>query len=139
MDLKFKHLLNSTDVVYKDDLADYVSKLVLTPFIECYVNSPGQTLNIEPYTMYLVQCFDTSGNHADLQLISNGGKNNEKGRFALIITAENIYSNLCILQTGSAIITNLVKTDSKVTGIKLYNTSHRLRYFKLSGYVAASK
>lgn len=138
MDLKFKHLIDSTDVVYKDDLLRYFLKSDLTPIIDCYYTSYGQTLNIEPHTMYFIQCFNSSGDIQSLRIVGNGNRNGEDGKMAFIITGSSIDENLCIMQTGSIVISNLVVTDSRVTGIKPSNNNGRLKYFKISGYAAAS-
>lgn len=106
----------------------------ISPIIEQDFTSYGETLNIEPNTLYIVQCFSTDGNIKSLRIEGNGNRNGEDGKMALVITGSSIDENLCILQTGSAVITNLVVTDSRVTGIKPSNNDCRLRYFKVGGY-----
>ena len=95
---------------------------------------PGVSLMIQPYTMYFVQCYDSTNNLADLKLVG-GSKDGQKGRFAFIIKAQE--SNcLTILQTGSIVLSDLVKTASSTKSISPSSNTCRLSYYCVSGNAA---
>lgn len=114
------------------ELKNYVGKDGLSPIIENYYIQKGVQLDIQLHTIYFVQAFNDKGDIQELKIVGNGGKNGTTGKFAMVITGDSIDENLCILQTGSTLITNLVVTDSRVTGIAP-NGSFKLRVFRISG------
>lgn len=113
-------------------LSDYVSMDGLSPIIENYYIQKGVQLDIELHTMYFIQAFNDAGDIQELKIVGKGNKNGTTGKFAMVITGDSIDENLCILQTGSIVLSNLVVTDSRVTGIAP-NGGFRLRVFKISG------
>lgn len=97
---------------------------------------PGESLYVEPNTLYMVQCFDNYDEIQSLELIGGG---NYSGKAALAIVgdradSQTIWSRV-ILQTGSIIINDLVKTTANIKGIKPKNSSHHLVYFTISGNI----
>ena len=114
------------------ELKNYVGKDGLSPIIENYYIQKGVQLDIELHTMYFVQAFNDSGDIQELKIVGKGNKNGTTGKFAMVITGDSIDENLCILQTGSIIMSNLVVTDSRVTGIAP-NGAFKLRVFRISG------
>lgn len=113
-------------------LSGYVSMDGLSPIIENYYIQKGVQLDIELHTMYFIQAFNDAGDIQELKIVGKGNKNGTTGKFAMVITGDSIDENLCILQTGSIVLSNLVVTDSRVTGIAP-NGGFRLRVFKISG------
>ena len=125
-----KYYVTNADL--SNRLNDYVSKDGLSPIIENYYIQKGVQLDIELHTMYFVQAFNDSGDLQELKIVGKGNRNGTTGKFAMVITGDSIDENLCILQTGSIVISNLVVTDSRVTGIAP-NGGFKLRVFKISG------
>lgn len=129
-----RYYISNTDL--SDKLKNYIDKDALSPIIENYYIQKGVQLDIELHTMYFVQAFNDSGDLQELKIVGKGNKNGTTGKFAMIITGDSIDENLCILQTGSIVISNLVVTDSRVTGIAP-NGAFTLRVFRISGKGAA--
>lgn len=125
-----KYYVTNADL--SNRLSDYVSKDGLSPIIENYYIQKGVQLDIELHTMYFVQAFNDSGDLQELKIVGKGNRNGTTGKFAMVITGDSIDENLCILQTGSIVMSNLVVTDSRVTGIAP-NGGFKLRVFKISG------
>lgn len=125
-----KYYITNTDL--SNRLYDYVGKDGLSPIIENYYIQKGVQLDIELHTMYFVQAFNDSGDLQELKIVGKGNRNGTTGKFAMVITGDSIDENLCILQTGSIVMSNLVVTDSRVTGIAP-NGGFKLRVFKISG------
>lgn len=115
---------------------DYVKESDLEPAVRGeIILDKGVELIIQPNTVYLVQCFDDSDNLQDLQTVGGG---NKKGRLAYIMAGDRssdgaVIWSRCILQTGSAIITDIVHTTANISSIKPVSNSNHLVYFKLSG------
>ena len=129
---KVSSMLN--DYAKKSDLAAYLKKSETKPIIKYVLLQPGVSLTIQPYTMYFVQCYDSTNNLADLKLVG-GSKDGQKGRFAFVIKAQE--SNcLTILQTGSVVLSDLVKTASSTKGISPSSDKCRLSYYCVSGNAA---
>lgn len=125
-----RYYISNTDL--SDKLKNYINKDALSPIIEDYCIQKGVQLDIELHTMCFVQAFNDAGDLQELKIVGKGNKNGTTGKFAMIITGDSIDENLCILQTGSIVMSNLVVTDSKVTGIAP-NGAFRLRVFRISG------
>ena len=125
-----RYYISNTDL--SDKLKNYIDKDALSPIIENYNIQKGVQLDIELHTMYFVQAFNDSGDLQELKIVGKGNKNGTTGNFAMIITGDSIDDNLCILQTGSIVMSNLVVTDSRVTGIAP-NGAFTLRVFRISG------
>lgn len=125
-----KYYITNADL--SNRLSDYVSKDGLSPIIENYYIQKGVQLDIELHTMYFVQAFNDSGDLQELKIVGKGNRNGTTGKFAMVITGDSIDENLCILQTGSIVMSNLVVTDSRVTGVAP-NGGFKLRVFKISG------
>ena len=125
-----RYYISNTDL--SDKLKNYIDKDALSPIIENYNIQKGVQLDIELHTMYFVQAFNDSGDLQELKIVGKGNKNGTTGKFAMIITGDSIDDNLCILQTGSIVMSNLVVTDSRVTGIAP-NGAFTLRVFRISG------
>lgn len=125
-----KYYITNADL--SNRLYDYVGKNGLSPIIENYYIQKGVQLDIELHTMYFVQAFNDSGDLQELKIVGKGNRNGTTGKFAMVITGDSIDENLCILQTGSIVMSNLVVTDSRVTGIAP-NGGFKLRVFKISG------
>lgn len=100
--------------------------------------APGEQLIFEAHTMYVVQCYDSSGNLADFTILG-GGKDGTKGRFAMAFLGDKISNStlqsLMVYQTGSINISNLAGTSGSSYGLKPSNGSHYLVYYKLGGKV----
>lgn len=125
-----RYYISNSDL--SDKLKNYIDKDALSPIIENYNIQKGVQLDIELHTMYFVQAFNDSGDLQELKIVGKGNKNGTTGKFAMIITGDSIDDNLCILQTGSIVMSNLVVTDSRVTGIAP-NGAFTLRVFRISG------
>ena len=119
-------------------LASYVKNSDGKGLVTRFHCNPNQKLTFEDNCMYLVQCFDTTGNLADFT-VDGGHKSDNTGRLALVfvgVTNSNGYQeNLVIYQTGSVLVTNLAKTDSGVSGIVPKNSTDYLAGYKLGGKV----
>lgn len=94
----------------------------------------GEQLTIEPHTLYLVQGFDDTDNIQDIRTVGGG---NIKGNLILVIAGDRadsstIWSRVIIL-TGSAIISDLVRTTANVQAIRPEKDSTHLTYFTISG------
>ena len=96
----------------------------------------GEQLTIQQGYTYFVQCFDTSENIAELEIVG-GNRNGEKGKFVMLLSGQG--DNLAILQTGSIVISNLIKTAVKVEAIKPASNSSYLAYYEISGYASSTK
>lgn len=100
--------------------------------------APGEQLIFEAHSMYVVQCYDNSGNLADFTILG-GGKNGTKGRFAMAFLGDKISNStlqsLIVYQTGSINISNLAGTSGSSYGLKPSNNSDCLVYYKLGGKV----
>ena len=98
--------------------------------------APGEELIFEAYSMYVVQCYDSSDNLADFTILG-GGKNGTKGRFAMAFLGDKISNSslqsLMVYQTGSINISNLAGTSGRSYGLKPSNGSHYLVYYKIGG------
>lgn len=98
--------------------------------------APGEELIFEAYSMYVVQCYDSSDNLADFTILG-GGKNGTKGRFAMAFLGDKISNSslqsLMVYQTGSINISNLAGTSGSSYGLKPSNNSYRIVYYKIGG------
>lgn len=98
--------------------------------------APGEQLIFEAHSMYVVQCYDNSGNLADFTILG-GGKNGTKGRFAMAFLGDKISNStlqsLTVYQTGSINISNLAGTSGSSYGLKPSNNSDYLVYYKIGG------
>lgn len=96
----------------------------------------GEQLIFEAYSMYVVQCYDNSGNLADFTILG-GGKNGTKGRFAMAFLGDKISNStlqsLTVYQTGSINISNLAGTSGNSYGLKPSNNSDFIVYYKIGG------
>lgn len=96
----------------------------------------GEQLIFEAHSMYVVQCYDNSGNLADFTILG-GGKNGTKGRFAMAFLGDKISNStlqsLTVYQTGSINISNLAGTSGSSYGLKPSNNSDCLVYYKIGG------
>lgn len=96
----------------------------------------GEQLIFEAHSMYVVQCYDNSGNLADFTILG-GGKNGTKGRFAMAFLGDKISNStlqsLTVYQTGSINISNLAGTSGSSYGLKPSNNSDYLVYYKIGG------
>ena len=129
---KVSSMLN--DYAKKSDLTAFLKKSETKPIIKYRMLEPGVSLTIQPYTMYFVQCYDSTNNLADLKLVG-GSKDGQKGKFAFVIKAQE--SNcLTILQTGSVVLSDLVKTASSTKSISPSSNTCRLSYYCVSGNAA---
>ena len=95
-----------------------------------------EQLTIQQGYTYFVQCFDTSDNIAEFEIVG-GNRNGEKGKFVMLLSGQG--DNLAILQTGSIVISNLVKTAVRVEAIKPASNSSYLAYYEISGYASSTK
>ena len=96
----------------------------------------GEQLTIQQGYTYFVQCFDTSDNIAEFEIVG-GNRNGEKGKFVMLLSGQG--DNLAILQTGSIVISNLIKTAVRVEAIKPASNSSYLAYYEISGYASSTK
>lgn len=98
--------------------------------------APGEQLIFEAHSMYVVQCYDNSGNLADFTILG-GGKNGTKGRFAMAFLGDKISNStlqsLTVYQTGSINISNLAGTSGNSYGLKPSNNSDFIVYYKIGG------
>ncbi len=96
----------------------------------------GEQLIFEAHSMYVVQCYDNSGNLSDFTILG-GGKNGTKGRFAMAFLGDKISNStlqsLTVYQTGSINISNLAGTSGSSYGLKPSNNSDCLVYYKIGG------
>lgn len=96
----------------------------------------GEQLIFEAHSMYVVQCYDNSGNLADFTILG-GGKNGTKGRFAMAFLGDKISNStlqsLTVYQTGSINISNLAGTSGSSYGLKPSNNSDFIVYYKIGG------
>lgn len=128
----------SSKIIYDIDsseLTDYPKKTDFKAVTQgrFYLNA-NEGLTIEPYSVYYIQCFDSSNNLADLTCVGSG--KTVKGRFVFLITggylSNGVPDSLAIIQTGSIVISELVKTDANITSITPSSGNH-LVYFKQGG------
>lgn len=96
----------------------------------------GEQLTIQQGHVYFVQCFDTSENTDELEIVG-GNRNGSTGKFAMVLSGQG--DNLAILQTGSIVISNLVKTAIKVEAIKPVSNSSYLAYYDIHGFASLTK
>lgn len=117
-------------------LASYVKSSDGKDIITHHILAPGKELIFEAHSMYVVQCYDTSGNLADFTILG-GGKNGTKGRFAMAFLGDKISNStlqsLTVYQTGSINISNLAGTSGSSYGLKPSNNSDCLVYYKIGG------
>lgn len=112
------------------------------PFITGqHILEAGAGLNVKDNKMYIIQSFDTSDNLAEFQI--NGKTKSLYGKLALIIggnyTSPNVGQNLAIVQTGSAIITEIIKTTINVYSVNPKHETDRLGYYEIDGTLEAFK
>ena len=101
----------------------------------------GESLNIEDNKLYIIQSFDTSDNLAEFEI--NGKTKSLKGKVALIIggnyTSPNVAQNLAIVQTGSIVLSEIIKTTINVYSVSPTHETDRIAYFEIDGTLEAFK
>lgn len=117
-------------------LASYVKSSDGKDIVTCKKLASGEQLIFEAHSMYVVQCYDNSGNLSDFTILG-GGKNGTKGRFAMAFLGDKISNStlqsLTVYQTGSINISNLAGTSGSSYGLKPSNNSDCLVYYKIGG------
>lgn len=86
--------------------------------------------------IYFMQCYDSKDNLQEFTV--SGVSKSVKGKFAMVIFGKNYVNSLAIVQTGSALISELAKTTSRVTGF-MPSKGNFLRWFEIDGTLEAFK
>lgn len=103
--------------------------------IKSQVNETIDTRNVKN-KIYFVQCYDSTGNLK--QFTVNGVSKSVEGNFAMVIFGKDYTNSLAIVQTGSALITELAKTTSRVTGFTPSRGNY-LSWYEIDGTLEAFK
>lgn len=117
-------------------------EVMTSPFITGQHMLPfGESLTILDNKLYIIQCFDGSGNLAKFTV--NGQGKTVDGEFALIISGDVVspYAgrNLAIVQTGSLILSELAKTTINVTTVAPKSSGYQIGYYEIDGTLEAFK
>lgn len=120
----------------KTSLTDYVNKNALGDVVEYYTRAT--TLTLKPYYMYLVQCYDSSYNLADMKIVG-GNADGKAARFALCVSGNGPAQSLVFYQTGSIVLSELVKSGTQITGIVPKNSDTWLYYYKIGGKIVKNQ
>lgn len=86
--------------------------------------------------IYFMQCYDSSGNLQEFTV--DAVSKPVKGKFAMVIFGKDYTNSLAIVQTGSALISELAKTTSRVTGF-IPSKGNFLKWFEIDGTLEAFK
>lgn len=90
----------------------------------------GAGLSVKNNKVYFIQCFDANNNLAEFNI--NSTLKPLKGKLALIICGDN-EQNLAIVQTGSIIVSDFVKTTINVYSVTPTNENNSIRYYEIDG------
>ena len=114
-------------------------EVIATPFITGqHKLSRGKPLAILDNKMYIIQCYNMSGNLAKFTV--NGQGKTVDGEFALIISGDkSAVWNLAIVQTGSVILTDLARTARNVTTVVPKSSDCAIMYYEIDGTLEAFK
>lgn len=105
-------------------LSDFIKQSELVSFFDGITELPaGDTLNIEAYAVYIVQCLDSEGNSQKLQVVGN---ETAEGTFAIIISSESV-------NTGTVIISDLDKNVKSISSVQPSSSAYHLVYCKMLG------
>lgn len=110
-------------------LSGYIRTGERKPIVSKYLTS---LLNFQPNTVYAVQCYDKSTNLTDFMIVG-GGKDEKKGRFAMVFVGDKATDSLIVYQTGSALVTDLAGTSGGSTGIVTVNSTDILKVYEIAG------
>ena len=125
-----------------DDLPIYakngaVPETTKDPFINGHivgrVNEAIDTRNVKN-KIYYMQCYDNSGNLKKFTV--NGVSKSVTGEFAMVIFGKDCLNSLAIVQTGSAIISDLAKTTSRIIGFTP-SSGNYLTWYEIDGTLEA--
>lgn len=86
--------------------------------------------------IYFVQCYDSTSNLQKFTV--SGVSKSVEGKFAMVIFGKNYTNSLALVQTGSAIISELAKTTSRVTGF-VPSKDNYLAWYEVDGTLEAFK
>lgn len=86
--------------------------------------------------IYFMQCYDSENNLQEFTV--SGVSKSVKGKFAMVIFGKDYVNSLAIVQTGSALISELAKTTSRVNGF-IPSKGNFLRWFEIDGTLEAFK
>lgn len=86
--------------------------------------------------IYFMQCYDSSSNLQEFTV--DAVSKPVKGKFAMVIFGRDYTNSLAFVQTGSALITELAKTTSRVTGF-IPSKGNFLHWFEIDGTLEAFK
>ena len=125
-----------------DDLPIYakngaVPETTKDPFInghiKAQVNEIVDTRNVKN-KIYFMQCYDSTGNIKKFTV--NAVSKSITGEFALVIFGKDYINSLAFVQTGSALITEIVKATSRVTGFTP-SSGNFLAWYEIDGTLEA--
>lgn len=125
-----------------DDLPIYakngaVPETTKDPFINGHLKA-GVNESIDTTSaknkIYYMQCYDNSGNLQKFTV--SGVSKSVTGEFAMVIFGKDYTNSLAIVQTGSAIISELAKTTSRVKGF-IPSQGHYLAWYEIDGTLEA--
>lgn len=86
--------------------------------------------------IYFMQCYDSESNLQEFTV--SGVSKSVKGKFAMVIFGKDYVNSLAIVQTGSALISELAKTTSRVNGF-IPSKGNVLRWYEIDGTLEAFK
>ena len=114
-----------------------LSDITKDPFIngqyKAGINEAISTIGVKN-KIYFVQCYDSTSNLQEFTV--NGVSKSVKGKFAMVIIGKDYINSLAIVQTGSALISELAKTTSKVTGFTP-SSGNFLAWYEIDGTLEA--
>lgn len=116
-------------------IEEYISDLSSSHIVEMHPNAPDNILTLANNTLYVVQCYDSYGDLADMELIkSNGDRITTK--FAIALTASDFQGwplNELVLYQVS-VVQGYVKSTNNIVAIAP-TTTNRLLYWTISGSI----
>lgn len=124
---------NTTDEFVATAKNGKTPKVTIDPFINgqifSQVNETIDTRNVKN-KIYFIQCYDSNSNLQNFTV--NGQSKSVEGKFAMVIFGTDYLNSLAIVQTGSIIATELIKTTWAVNGITP-SKGNRLMSFEIDG------
>lgn len=136
----------TTDEELIETLKAYVKDTELAAILASYVKAGNgeqvvqrltttETLTLENSSMYIIQCYDSSGGTQDMTLTKNDNTTIDTDFTGVFTSADfqaRPWNSLVIYTTGSA-ITGYIKATNKVVSVKPKASGNYLAYYKISG------
>lgn len=116
-------------------IEEYISDLSSSNIVEMHPTPPDGVLTLANNTLYIVQCYDSNGDLADMELIKSNG-DRITTEFAVVLTASDFQAwplNELVLYQAS-VMQGYVKSTNSIVAIAPTTTNHLL-YWTISGSI----